>query len=158
MCDHLCGSFHILLTSFMKLTINSVNWINSIMICREQNSEFCGILVILNLQIIHMWVLGTFITNLQIPIIYLSLWLWLLSLSVLGKLSSWIGQSRRDLEGKPLGQLFRQLGQLVQLGGQLWGQLLDRNLKGNHLDNSFCVSLSVRSLSRKSATWTNTDM
>ena len=74
MCDHLCGSFHILSTSYMKLTINSVNWINSIMICREQNSEFCGILVILNLQIIHMWVLGTFITNPQLPVIYLSLW------------------------------------------------------------------------------------
>ena len=116
MCDHHCGSFHILSTSFMKLTINSVNWINSIMICREQNSEFCGILVILNLQIIHMWVLGTFITNLQIPIIYLSLWLWLLSLSVLGKLSSWIGQSRRDLEGNHLDNSSDNLDNLYNLG------------------------------------------
>ena len=76
--------------------------------------------------------------------------------------NSWTtgGQLVRELGGHIGGQFGQHGGQLGrELGGQLGGQL-GQLLGGilNHLDNSFCVSLSVRSFSRKSATWTNTDV
>ena len=65
-----------------------------------------------------------------------------------------LGDTLEDSLGDNLGSTWgTDWGQLGgQLGGQLLRQLLGRILKANHLDISFCVSLSVRSFSRKSAT------